>query len=91
KYVVKEDGNPIPTLKIDYAAEKQQIERVRTTRSQRDAARAKQALEAVRRAAATDENLVPPILDAVRAHVTLGEVCDVFREVFGVHRDPAYL
>jgi methylmalonyl-CoA mutase N-terminal domain/subunit len=34
---------------------------------------------------------MPPILEAVRSYVTLGEICQVFREVFGEHRDPAYL
>ena len=34
---------------------------------------------------------MPPIFDAVKKHVTLGEICDIFREEFGVYTDPAYL
>ena len=49
-----------------------------------------EALSHVREAARSSENLVPPILEAVKRDVTLGEICDVFREVFGVFRDPAY-
>ena len=91
RYVTDEKKGTIPTLKIDHGPEKEQRERVARARAARDAARAKAAIEAVRRAAAGDENLVPPVIEAVRSHVTLGEVCDVFRQVFGEHRDPAYL
>ena len=59
------------------------LARLRRTRDQ-DAG--ERALEAVDRAARGRDNLVPPILDAVRAHVTLGEVCDALRRVFGVHQ-----
>jgi len=90
KYVT-DDTDRIPTLKIDHAVESDQKQRVAAIKAGRDAAAASAALEGVRRAARSDENLFPPILAAVRAQVTLGEVSDVFREVFGVHRDPAYL
>jgi methylmalonyl-CoA mutase N-terminal domain/subunit len=90
KYVAEEPDR-IPILKIDHAVEATQIDRIRTLRAARDAARAGAALEAVRRACAGDENLVPPMLEAVRSCVTLGEVCDVFRNVWGEHHDPAYL
>jgi methylmalonyl-CoA mutase N-terminal domain/subunit len=90
-YVTDED-NHIPTLKIDAVVEREQIERIRALRSRRDAARATAALAAVRHAFEHDDvNVMPPILDAVRAEVTLGEICDEMRRVFGEHRDPAYL
>jgi len=85
----REDG--IPTLRIDLGPEKAQIERVRAVRARRDAARARTTLDAVRRACEGDDNLFPHVLEAVRSEVTLGEICQVFREVFGEHRDPAYL
>ncbi len=90
-------GQPdrIPILKIEHKVETMQVERVRTLRQNRDAAAAESALNEVRRAARGNDverdNLMEAVLGAVRAHVTLGEVCDVFREVFGEHRDPAYL
>ena len=87
-----ERAAPIPTLAIDPEVERTQVARVREVRASRDADRAAAALEAVR-GTCRDEgaNLVPPILDAVRAEVTLGEICDVFREELGVYRDPAYV
>ena len=90
KYVMGE-GDKIPTLKIEHAVEQAQRERVIQVKQQRDPARAAAAIETVRQAAASDANLFPPILEAVRCHVTLGEVSDVFRAVFGEHSDPAYL
>jgi methylmalonyl-CoA mutase N-terminal domain/subunit len=90
RYVVAEESN-IPTLKIDLRPEEQQRARVERVRRERDAAQVARAIEGVRAAAASDENLVPAVLEAVRAQVTLQEVSDVFRRVFGEHRDPAYL
>jgi len=63
---------------------------VRAVRARRDAARARATLDAVRRACEGDDNLFPHVLEAVRSEVTLGEICQVLREVFGEHRDPAH-
>jgi methylmalonyl-CoA mutase N-terminal domain/subunit len=92
KYVVEEQGGEIPTLKIDLEPERRQIERTLATRTGRDAARAERALAAVRAAVRDDgQNLMPPIIEAVKASVTLGEICQVFRTEMGEHRDPAFL
>ncbi len=92
RYQQAEDGDPIPTLKIDIATEKDQADRVRAVRASRDAAAAERSLAAVRAAARDPEaNMMPPIVSAVKNHVTLGEICDIFRDEFGVHTDPAYL
>ena len=86
------EGDRIPTLKIDLEPEKGQIARVKEVRAERDEAMVNQALEAVRAAVRDDgKNVMPPILDAVRAYATLGEICDIFRAEMGEHRDPAYL
>ncbi len=90
RYVVEGEAK-IPTLKIDHGPEQAQRQHVAEVRRRRDPARAEAALEGVRRAAASDANLMVAVLDAVRADVTLQEVSDVFRQVFGEHRDPAYL
>ena len=50
-----------------------------------------EAIEAVRRACQSDQNLMDPIIHAVKVDVTLGEICDVFRDEFGVYRDPAFV
>jgi methylmalonyl-CoA mutase N-terminal domain/subunit len=71
--------------------EARQIERVRTIRASRDAAACAAALAAVTRAARDGSNLVPPIVDAVEARATLGEISDGLRSVFGEYEDAASL
>jgi methylmalonyl-CoA mutase N-terminal domain/subunit len=81
----------IPTLKIDPAVEPDQIDRIRVIRARRDGAAAQAGLDGVRRACEGEDNVMDAVLAAVKAEVTLGEVCQVFRDVFGEHRDPAHL
>ena len=81
----------IPTLKIDPAVEREQKERLAAVKARRDPAVASAALEAVRLACQSEDNLMYPIIEAVKADVTLGEICDVFRDEFGVYRDPAFV
>ncbi|MFO0749909.1 MAG: methylmalonyl-CoA mutase family protein [Myxococcota bacterium] len=90
KYV---DGEPakVPLLRIDPEVERAQRARIARLKVERDQAKAGQALDAVRQAARGSDNLMPPIIAAVKADVTLGEICDVFREVFGVYRDPVFV
>jgi len=73
-------------LKVDPRFEREQAERVRRVRAERDAPAVQAALERLGRAAQGRDNLLPFILDAVRAYATLGEVCDVLRGVFGEYR-----
>ena len=83
-----EDERPVEILKIDPALERQQIERVQALRGRRDSAAAEAALAALKRDAATeDKNLMPPIIEASRAYVTMGEMCDALRAVWGVWRE----
>jgi len=83
-----EDEEPIPILKIDPALEQKQIERLAAVRARRDSAAVETRLAALKEAAATDGvNLMPPIVDAAREYVTLGEMCDALREVWGVWRE----
>ena len=77
----------IPLLKMDPEGERRQRERLATVRRERDSAKLHKHLEALRDAAAGDDNLMPYILDAVRDYGTLGEVCDVLRQVFGEYRE----
>jgi len=92
KYATPEEGDHIPTLKIEHATETTQIDRSRAFRARRDSAAVERALAAVRGALRDDrQNVMPPIFDAVKQHVTLGEICDLFRAELGEYRDPAYL
>jgi len=79
----------IPVLKIDPEIERRQIERIRAVRAKRDAGAYSRAMTALRDACLSEKNLVPFVLDAVRAYATLGEISDVFREAYGVYREPA--
>ena len=76
-------GSPTEVLRIDPAAEREQVERLRALRDRRDARRATAAVQALTAAAREDRNLMPAILDAVRAEVTLGEISDALRGVYG--------
>jgi methylmalonyl-CoA mutase N-terminal domain/subunit len=77
----------IETLTIDPVIEARQIERVRQVRATRDAEPWRTALAAVGRAATDGSNLVPPILDAVEARASVGEISDSLRAVFGEYRE----
>ena len=77
---------PPTLLRIDPALEGQQKARLRALRARRDAGRAAAALARVEETARSTGNLLPAILDAVRAYATLGEISDAMRRVFGEHR-----
>jgi methylmalonyl-CoA mutase N-terminal domain/subunit len=79
----------IPLLKMDPEGERRQIARLRQVRSQRDDETVTACLARLQKAARGDENLMPSILDAVRAYATLGEMCGVLRQVFGEYREAA--
>lgn len=78
----------IPILKVDEKGEQRQIARLKKLREERDNAKVKRSLQQLRKAAEGDENLMPYILDCVKAYATLGETCDVLREVFGEYKEP---
>jgi methylmalonyl-CoA mutase N-terminal domain/subunit len=82
---------PIEVLRIDREIERKQVERVRARKKARAQGRVREALAAVESAAADGRSVMPPILDAVRAECTVGEIADVFRAVFGEYRDPAWV
>jgi methylmalonyl-CoA mutase N-terminal domain/subunit len=87
KYVL-EDEQPIEILKVDAALEQEQIERVRELKGRRDSAAVEAALARLKDVAGRDnENLMGPIIDASRAHVTMGEMCDTLRDVWGTWRE----
>jgi methylmalonyl-CoA mutase, N-terminal domain len=87
RYLVAEE-EPLETLKIDPALEGKQIERLQALRARRDTAMVERTLAELRQAAADPvRNLMPPIVDAARAYVTLGEMCDALRDVWGTWRE----
>ena len=82
------DEQPIEILHIDQALERKQVERVQALRGRRDAGAAEAALARLKaEAAVEDRNLMPAIVDASRAYVTMGEMCDALRDVWGTWRE----
>jgi methylmalonyl-CoA mutase N-terminal domain/subunit len=87
RYEAQEEP-PIELLRVDPALEEKQIARVQGVRARRDSAAVEAALASLKEAAAVDDrNLMPPIIEASRAYVTMGEMCDALREVWGVWRE----
>ena len=83
---VMDEPPPANLFQVDAAVGQALAERLAVLRRTRDGSAAARALEAVDRAARGRDNLLPHILTAVRAQVTLGEICDTLRKVFGVHQ-----
>ena len=83
---INDEPLSIPILEMDQEGQRRHLERLSRVRSERSASDVAQRLEELRRAAQGTENLMPYILEAVRAYATLGEICDVFRQVFGIYR-----
>ena len=81
------ESRPIEVLSIDPEVERRQVERVRTVRASRDPRAWQAALDEVAAAARDERNLVPPVVAAVEARATVGEVADTLRAVFGEHRE----
>jgi methylmalonyl-CoA mutase N-terminal domain/subunit len=81
------DPSTIEVMRIDPEIEGRQIERLAAVRAARDRHAWQAALDAVAAAARTSDNLVPPIIRAVEARATVGEISDAMRAVFGEHRD----
>jgi methylmalonyl-CoA mutase, N-terminal domain len=83
----QEDEEETPILRIDPALERKQVDRLTATRARRDGAAAEAALAELKRAAATDANLMPPIIEAARARATEGEMIAALQEVFGTYTE----
>ncbi len=88
---VMEQEEPLDILVIDPTVEKRQIERVRELRARRDQTRWQGALDALRKTAIDQGNLMPPLIDAVKAYATVGEICNALKDVFGEYEEPLEL
>jgi methylmalonyl-CoA mutase N-terminal domain/subunit len=86
---VTEDDVPVDTYHLDEALEERQIVRTQEVKNSRDEKRVKGCLERLGEACSSNENVMPCLIEAASAYATLREMCDVFRSVFGVYRDPS--
>jgi methylmalonyl-CoA mutase N-terminal domain/subunit len=87
-YVLKDEKITIPVLKIDEEVERRQIERTQKIRSTRDNKKVDEALDGLRKASEGEENVMPHIVQAVREYATIGEIFEVWRELWGEWDEP---
>jgi methylmalonyl-CoA mutase, N-terminal domain len=87
KYAMREEKG-IHYLRIDDAVEREQIDEVGRFKASRDMAKVEKRLEQVAHACRNGENLMPVLVDAVKDYASLGEISDVYRQVFGLYREP---
>lgn len=90
-YVDPDEDLRIPILEMDPQGYDRQVQRLQKLRQDRDNETVSAALQALRGAAEGTENTMPYIIDAVRAYATLGEITDVFRDVFGEYQEPNWI
>ena len=89
RFVVDEE-QPIDTLAIESGVADKQLDSLRRVKANRDGTAVRRSLAELRRAAATDENLMPFLLSCVKAYATLGEVCEEMKQVFGTYEEPVF-
>ncbi|MGQ9530114.1 MAG: acyl-CoA mutase large subunit family protein [Candidatus Bathycorpusculaceae bacterium] len=87
EFTIEEEEIPIELLRIDPKVEKEQVERLQKLRRKRDNRKVKEILEKLHYAAEKEENLMPIIIEAVKAYTTLGEITDVLRKVYGEYKE----
>src|SRR5213593_75129 len=87
KYVMA-GGKPLEYLRIDGAVEREQVERVGGVKAARDTTRVERRLKQLADACRNGQNVMPVLVDAVKDYVSLGEISDVYRQVFGLYREP---
>ncbi len=90
KFQIEEEHHE-DILRVDPAVEKLQRQKLEALKKERDNEKVKESLEALEAVAKTDENLMPYILDSVKAYATLGEICGVLRKVFGEYEQSVIL
>jgi methylmalonyl-CoA mutase N-terminal domain/subunit len=88
--LVTEEKRPIDILVIDESVAREQHRKLSELHKKRDNTRVQSTLEAFGSAAGTDKNLMPYLLECVRAYATLGEMCDILRRVFGTYEEPGF-
>jgi len=88
EFVLENEKTDIPLLKIDPAVEQEQRKNLRELREKRDNDKVRRTLEALAEAARGTDNVMPKILECARSLATKGEICDVFREVYGHWEEP---
>jgi methylmalonyl-CoA mutase N-terminal domain/subunit len=82
-------SHELEILRVSHEVEREQVETLAKRKASRDEVAVRAAVAHLVEVAGTTSNMVPAMLDAVRAEATLGEICNALREVWGVYREPA--
>jgi methylmalonyl-CoA mutase N-terminal domain/subunit len=86
-YEIQEEKYPIKLLRVDPNVEKEQVASLQKLRKTRDNRKAEETLGKLQHSAEKDENLMPAIIEAIKAYATLGEICNVLRKVYGEYKE----
>jgi methylmalonyl-CoA mutase N-terminal domain/subunit len=87
EYTTEQEACPIELLRVDPKAEKEQVARLQRLKRERDNRKAQETLQKLHYAAEKGENLMPTIIEAVKAYATLGEITDILRKVYGEYKE----
>jgi methylmalonyl-CoA mutase N-terminal domain/subunit len=86
-YQIQEEKYPIELLRVDPKVEREQVTNLQRLRKTRDNKKTEETLDKLERSAEKDENLMPKIIEAVKAYATLGEICNMLRKVYGEYKE----
>jgi len=90
KYSMDAEIHKTDILQIDESVRSHQLERLAKVKSTRDAGAVANALEKLKQAAASNENTMPAMIEAVAAYATVEEICVALRDVYGIYEEPAF-
>ena len=91
KFQNEDEQLEIPILKIGRDAEQKQVDSLKKVKAERDQARVDSSLEALKKSAEADRNVMPELIDCCRAYATVGEMSEVLRTVYGEYKEPAFI
>ncbi len=91
RFIVDEKGKELSLYEMDPEVSKRQIERLQRVKSVRDNKQVESTLEELRQAANGRGNIMPPLIDAVKAYATVGEITDILRDIFGSFKEPVQI
>ena len=87
KYQMVEKKRQIDTLYLDRAVEKRQVDKLKALKARRNSAEVSRTLNLIKSDAKSGKNVMPSMIEAVKAYVTLQEACDALRSVYGEYRE----
>jgi methylmalonyl-CoA mutase N-terminal domain/subunit len=86
-YKIEETECPIELSRVDPKVEQEQLANLQRLKRQRDNKKAREALDKLHSSAEKDQNLMPVMIDAVKAYATLGEITEVLKHVYGEYKE----